>query len=278
MKERTDWAHFRLLAVDMDGTLAGADHRVTARTVGVLARAERVGLHTVVVTGRAYPTALDVWRQAGLTAPLVTCGGALILQPPELRVVKATFLPDDVVQETLRLGRELDLTVSLWTQDAIWVTRQGMPADVLATVNAMVTSTIESGPRAPVPYGPRRVLKVMVGADPRRLDEVADDVLSRLASVKAARSMPQFIEATPLEASKRQALIVVLDGLHINPADAIAIGDGDNDVDMLLLAGLAVVPSNAMPGPRAVAHRIIGHHDREAVAEFVEEILQSRGN
>ena len=276
MTERTNRQRFRLLAVDMDGTLAGADHRVTPRTVAALAKAERAGLRTVVVTGRAYPTALAVWQQAGLSAPLITCGGALILQPPELIVVQATFLPDSVVQETLRLGSELDLAVSLWTEDTIWMTRLGMPADVLAAVNQMATPTIAPGHRAPIPYGPMPVLKVMVGAEPGRLDEVADEVLARLTSVTAARSMPQFIEATAPDDSKRQALSAVLERLGVSPAETIAIGDGENDVGILTLAGLAVVPANAMPGPRAVAQRVIGHHDQEAVAEFLEEFLRLR--
>jgi HAD superfamily hydrolase (TIGR01484 family) len=73
---------FRALALDMDGTLAGADGRVSRRTITALSRAERAGLRVVIVTGRAVPTPLAVWLAAGLSAPLVVCGGSLTVQPP----------------------------------------------------------------------------------------------------------------------------------------------------------------------------------------------------
>ncbi|HYG58371.1 MAG TPA: HAD-IIB family hydrolase, partial [Symbiobacteriaceae bacterium] len=121
MTNAVDPTRYRLIAADMDGTLAGADHRVTARTVTALARAERAGLRVVIVTGRAYPTALEVWQQAGLSAPIITCGGALTLQPPGMAVVQSACLPSPVVEEALQIGREMDLTVSLWTEREIWV-------------------------------------------------------------------------------------------------------------------------------------------------------------
>jgi len=276
MTRPMDWNRYRLIAVDMDGTLAGADHRVTPRTVSALSRAEQAGLKVVIVTGRAYPTALAVWTQAGLSGPLITCGGAVTLQPPHMTVIQATSLPESVVTEALRLGEQCDLTVSLWTERGIWVTRPGMVAEVLGEVNQMEVGVARSGSDAPFPYGPVPVVKVMVGAEPAHLDQVASEVLTRLSGGLAARSMPQFVEVTPTTASKREALLAVLAALDIDPADTIALGDGENDVGMLTLAGLAAVPANAMDGPRSVAHLVIGHHDQEGVAQFLDAVLQAR--
>src|ERR1039458_4190597 len=113
---QVDWRRFRLAALDMDGTLAGADGRVSARTVAALERVERAGVRVVIATGRAHPTVLAVWREAGLSGPIITCGGALILQPPDLDVLSVHVLPDEVVGRALRLGRRLGLTVSVWTR------------------------------------------------------------------------------------------------------------------------------------------------------------------
>ncbi|HYF78374.1 MAG TPA: HAD family hydrolase, partial [Symbiobacteriaceae bacterium] len=104
-------------------------------------------------------------------------------------------------------------------------------------------------------------------------DQVAGSIVARLSPALAARSMPMFVEATPAEASKREALLAVLGAMGVEPGEVIAMGDGENDVGMLSLAGLAVVPANAMPGAKAVAHRVVGHHDREGVAAFLEEML-----
>lgn len=269
---------FRLIAVDIDGTLAGSDGRVTGRTVASLGRAERSGLIVVLVTGRAYPSALAIWRSAGLSGPLITCGGALTTQPPQLTVLDVHALPERIAVEAIRLGLELDLSVSLWTREAIWMTREDRFAVLLRDLHRsgsdeMDVRILAADPRAPVPYGTAPVVKAMLGAEPDHLDEVTARDLARLSPATAARSMPEFIDVTPAGASKHEALTAVLHRLAISPDQVIAVGDGDNDVGMLSLAGLAVVPSNAMSVPRSVADVVIGHHDREGVAEFLDSFL-----
>lgn len=257
--------------------MAGADHRVTDRTVTALGRAERAGLRTVIVTGRSYPTALSVWQKAELSAPLITCGGALTLQPPQMGVVRSVPIPDGMVAEALRLGEEFDLTVSLWTQRRVWVTRPGKVQELLSAINEMPVPVITPGPEAPRPAGPLPVIKIMLGGPPELVDRAAVPAPQRLPLLDVARSMPEFIEATMPEASKHEALKGVLADLGVEPSAVIAMGDAETDMGMLSMAGLAAVPASAMPVARAVAGRIIGHHDREAVAEFVEELLRLRG-
>ncbi len=56
----------------------------------------------------------------------------------------------------------------------------------------------------------------------------------------------------------------------ISAERTIAIGDHMNDLTMLEGAGLAVVPSSGVPAARSRAHVLIGHHARDAIAEWVE--------
>ena len=258
---------FRVLALDMDGTLAGADGRVSQRAITALRRAEQAGLRVVIVTGRSVPTPLAVWEAAGLSAPLIAFGGALTIQPPGLEALDIRPLPEHLVVEALDLGTRLELVVSLWTQTAIWVTKRGPIADMLSTLNGF--RVLEIDPLAdPVPRAP--VLKVMLGAEPATMDRAEADVLAALAGATASRSMPESVEATAANASKEQALAAVLERLGVAPEQVIAAGDADNDLGMLRLAGFAIVPSDAMAGPRAAADLIVGPHDADGVAEFIE--------
>lgn len=271
-----DWRRFRLMAIDMDGTMAGADHRVTARTVELLGEAERDGLRTVVITGRTYPSPLAVWHQAKLSAPLILMGGALTVQPPDLTVVRSAPIPVQLVAKALKLGEAFDLSVCLCTQRGYWVTRSSAWADLLSAINDTPCPVVAPGPEAPYPFGPVPVLKLMWGGPTAPEDSVAAELVAQMAPLDVARSLPEFIEATMPEASKHGALKALLDDLGVDPAELIAIGDGETDVGMLSMAGYAAVPVNGMPAAKAVAHQIIGHHDREGVADFVAEVLRQR--
>ncbi len=268
------WRPYRVLAVDVDGTLAGADGEVTARTLSALCAVERCGIRVILVTGRALPVTMDLWKAAGLSGPFIACGGALIVQPPAVDVVWSHSLSTEVTADCLRLGRTLGLQVSFWTADAIWVTDLGPTAREIGRLNRVQVRLLAPGPGAPAPVGSAPVLKVMFGGEPKVLDTVEARVISELGDAYVARGLPEFIDVEPLDSAKRDALEVVLAAMRVHPSAVIAIGDGDNDAAMLDMAGLAVVPANAMAGARAVADLLIGHHDREGVAAFLEGIVR----
>jgi alkyldihydroxyacetonephosphate synthase len=271
-----DWGRFRLAALDMDGTLAAGDGRVSARTIDALHRVERSGIRVVIVTGRAHPTALDVWRAAGLSGPLITCGGALILQPPALEVLAVHPLPPAVVGEALRLGRRLGLTASIWTRDRIWVTERGAVGDLLSRINEIAVDTLPASFAGDLADGLDEVLKVMLGGDPAVMDRLEPQLLGALDGVALTRCMPEFVEATAPGAGKESALRLVMARLGVAPDQVIAAGDSDNDVAMLNLAGLAVVPADAMVAARACAELVVGPHDEDGLASFLETVAARR--
>jgi hydroxymethylpyrimidine pyrophosphatase-like HAD family hydrolase len=142
-------------------------------------------------------------------------------------------------------------------------------------INGMGVEMLERGaPRA------EPVVKVMLGGAPADVDRAEEAVLAGLQGSTAARSMRQFIEATPADASKERALQAVLKRLGVAPTEVIAAGDADNDLGMLRMAGLAIAPGDAMPNARAAADVVVGPHDRDGVAEFLDGVLDalSRGD
>jgi len=261
---------FRVLALDMDGTLAGADGRVSQRAITALGRAERAGLRVVIVTGRAVTSPLAVWHAAGLSAPLITHGGSLTVQPPGPEILDVRPMPAQAVASALALGTRLGLVVSLWTPTEIWVTERGPIADLLSALNGMDILELDWGPDA---VRPAPVLKVMFGGEPVTVDRVEPQILAGLSGATAMRSMPQLVEATAADASKEGALQAVIERLGVVPGQVIAAGDADNDLGMLRLAGFAIAPGDAMPGPLAEADLVVGPHDADGVAEFIEDLL-----
>ena len=71
---------FRLLALDIDGTLLGTNKGVSPRTQAAIAAARARGVHLVLVTGRRYPAARRVAEALGGGVPLVLHNGALIVE------------------------------------------------------------------------------------------------------------------------------------------------------------------------------------------------------
>ena len=94
---------FRLLALDIDGTLLRSDKTVSSRTLQALSAAQRAGVRIVLVTGRRYPAARRVAAQLQCETDLVLHNGALIIEGED--VVRCRPLDREVARRAVRVGR-----------------------------------------------------------------------------------------------------------------------------------------------------------------------------
>lgn len=72
---------YRLLAIDVDGTLVNSSDELTPATQAALRSATAAGIHVVLATGRRYSHTLHLVQPLGISVPLATAGGALIKDP-----------------------------------------------------------------------------------------------------------------------------------------------------------------------------------------------------
>ncbi len=85
---------YRLLAIDIDGTLVNSRDELTSATREAIARAGRAGIHVVLATGRRYSRTLHLVEPLGIDVPLVTASGALVKDPRDHRTLfRAEFHP-----------------------------------------------------------------------------------------------------------------------------------------------------------------------------------------
>src|SRR5271170_787789 len=87
-------SHYRLLALDIDGTLVNSEHELTEPTRQAVLRAKQAGLEVVLATGRRYSRTLPLVEPLGLHLPLITASGALIKDPVgHTTLFRASFAP-----------------------------------------------------------------------------------------------------------------------------------------------------------------------------------------
>lgn len=263
MHVRPDLERVRAVVLDVDGTLAGADHEVSDRNLGALRDAQEAGLAVILVTGRTLFSALAVARQAGLPTPVISCNGAVTADPGSGEPSRTVFLPHDEVVDLLEAGADHGLVTTWWTLDEVAVSAPGASQRLLEVLNQEPAHV-----RDPGSVRPGTVLKAMLCGSPEELDAVAEDVVAR--SPRLTRSMAEFFELSPATASKWQSLSLVLDGLGIAPEECVGFGDGGNDVPWLRKIGFPVAVANARDEVKAVARHVTGHHDEHGVADFLE--------
>src|SRR5918998_1506425 len=106
------------------------------------------------------------------------------------------------------------------------------------------------------------------------LDEAQRTFSGRLF---VTRSLPHYVEVGVLEGTKASALAFLCEWWGIDPARTLAFGDADNDVDMLVFAGLGVVVGGMSEEVRAAADAVAPPVSKDGVASFVRGLLEEEG-
>jgi Cof subfamily protein (haloacid dehalogenase superfamily) len=265
---------YRLLALDLDGTLISPDLRLDPRDVEALQRAEAAGLRVVACTGRPFPGALPWTRRLGLEGPIVCYQGAQV-RLPDGAVLLDHGLPHDLAMEVIRFARDRDLHVQAYSQDRLIVERDRPEAHWYAEHAGMELHFVPDLGQAMGPTTP----KLVIVAASEVIESLLHEVRARWAGrLQAATSMPQYLEFTSLQADKRQALAFLCRRWGVPEALTVAVGDGRNDQPMLEWAGRGYAIEGAAPEVVAAAGgRTVGRPGSGGIARLVEELLAANG-
>jgi Cof subfamily protein (haloacid dehalogenase superfamily) len=267
----------RLLALDIDGTIAGKSNDIREPVLQAIAAAQKKGIHIAIATGRMYRSALRFHQTVGSTLPLIAYQGAWIQDPATQKIHRHWSVPRDQVSQLLDYFETPELrsllSVHFYINDDLYV------REVTAETEAY---TQRSG-IIPVAVGD---LRTTLSIEPTKVLALSDDTdlidsllgsLQKLytpAELYLTKSVATFFEATNPAANKGSAVrYLAEDLLGLKPENVMAIGDNFNDVEMIDYAGIGVAMGN---GPEAVQLKsqwVAPSVELDGVAAAIEEFL-----
>jgi Cof subfamily protein (haloacid dehalogenase superfamily) len=275
---------YRLLALDIDGTLLRTDKTLSARTRSAVDAARARGVHLVLVTGRRYPSARRVAEDLGGDVPLVLHNGALILDVDggDASILRCRPLPRALALETVAVGRRhgADPVVHCGQRGEGRLLVHDGPYS--STLLAYYLDKSHPDVTACVAFEQALTddpLQVMFGG---RLEDMA----ALLPALQGALGGRVKIERTVYPAQgvalldvlertvgKAEALAFLQARWDVSSAQTVAIGDNWNDREMLERAGLGLVMGNADPDMRALGLPVLPTSDEDGVAVAIEHYV-----
>jgi len=260
----------RLVAVDLDGTLLTSRKTISARTHralrGILAR----GVKLVFATARPPRSVRTYYDALKLDTPQINYNGALIWDEPVRKILHHEPLSSARARQVIAFARGAypDILVSVEILDK-WYTDHYSDAPEYSTETAKKFQPDFIGPLETFLTVP--VTKVMLLGHPEWIADLEKRIGKKFAGkVGHTRSDPHLLQVLAPAVSKGAALARVAKHLGIDRAHIMALGDAPNDHDMLAYAALAVVPANAWPQTKPLAHHIVPSNDHDGVAVALE--------
>ena len=260
----------KLVALDMDDTLLSCSLTVSPRTGEAIRQAVAQGVTVTIATGRMYRSALPYALQLGLDVPLITYNGGLIRNCRSGETLYHQPLDEAVAHEVLALFRDKGWYIQSYVNDTLYVAERNETAIFYEKLAGVPTVPLGDDFYT-MPGTPTKMLALM---DSVRMDEIERAVRHGFAGrLTALRSKPIYLEITHPLVNKGQALDFLVRRLGITREQVMAVGDSQNDLDMIRYAGWGVAVSNAADNVKAAAQAVTGHHDAEGVAEAIEQYV-----
>ena len=275
---------YRLLFLDLDGTLIGHDDIISPRTRDALHRAQRQGCILVICTGRSRYAAQHVAAQIGGEGGYgIASNGSVIFQWEQPHPLKKSALSGPVTREAIRLARAHGLNpVCLGLEDDDRV----ICADRCFLLPPSYVSA--QGPRLAFCDDVFQEIAVR-GTLPMSIDvhgEVEREVTElarawRLAFGAEAVVYHGFVDRfgcwgaflNPAATGKARAAQWVADALNIPREQTLAVGDYLNDIDLLQWAGLGVCMGDGHADVRACAGHVTGTLADDGAAQAIERFV-----
>jgi Cof subfamily protein (haloacid dehalogenase superfamily) len=263
----------KLIAIDVDGTLLNSKGELTARVEAALRAAQGQGVQVVLATGKTRVSTLSVMAQLNLTTPGIYLQGPVIydgagkilqqqtLTPAVLRQV-LTYVDGRGFTPLLYSGtRVLARAVNRSVAENFFARYHEPDPEVVGALHNVIDTT--------------PINKMVVVGEPARITALRYQLNLQIggAGRVVQAGVPEMLELLPPGASKGAALKFVLKELRLTPEQVLAIGDAENDMEMIQLAGVGVAMGQASQRVKDAADHVVSSNDSDGVAEAIERFV-----
>jgi Cof subfamily protein (haloacid dehalogenase superfamily) len=269
-------APIRLIALDIDGTLLNSNHIISQGNRNAIRAAVEMGLHIVLASGRSPKALRPLLADLGISGYVVAYGGGLVCHidyhsSESVDIIANHSLSLTSSQEIVRFALAEGISVGWFVGEGWhiqgWNALLRREADIIH-MQPQVTPDLMA-----LSLRPHKI-QCMVASDSEiqklesLLSILPDDCFGQF-------SHPTYLEIIPNGIDKAVGLEQLGQRLNISLAEMAAIGDGENDLEMLRAVGLGVAMANGVAEVRRISRWITASNDQDGVAVAIMQMLHS---
>ena len=288
---------YKLIAIDLDGTLLNSQGEISDENRLYLKKAINSGIDVVLASGRPIDSVENLSLEIGANKYLISGNGAVVYGIQEKEILYNKFLSKAQVLNIIKMCKDNSIYCNVYTENEIiaeslnynilFYYRENANKDEekrtkINIVNDMY-KYIESSQV-------EKYLKITVCDDSqlifnsilRKLKTISDvDVLdvSHMSRkiIKDGTERIQieyfYTEITNRNVNKWEAIKYIIEKDGIAPEEVVGIGDNINDKEMIEYAGLGVAMGNSSPDVKAVAKIVVADNNSDGVAEAIKKYI-----
>lgn len=260
-----------LIAIDSDGTLKHTNGTISDRTKEII---RKVNINNIVVICTARPRyhTLDISKQVGSDKYLISSNGTEVFDNVHNNIIWSSFLSSSDCKKIYDDISRLGLRTIFVCDNVEYVTQFTRNSSQILLSDKNINELLS-----------KKIKQVMIiGKEKEKIINYKKIILNEyklnvIDTSNASKEEIWFSIISP-NASKGEALKQLAQYLNIPNKNVIAIGNDNNDLSMIEMAGIGIAVSNATPTLKKNADKIIKSNDDDGVYYFLKELIKEQNN
>ena len=266
---------YKLLVLDVDGTLLNDEREISKRTLAALLKVQQMGVRIVLASGRPtyglMPLAktLELGNYGGF---VLSYNGCQIIKAQNGEILFERRINPEMLPYLEKKARKNGFAIFTYHDDTLIT---DSPDNEYIKNEALLNNLKiirEDEFSTAIDFAPCKCM--LVSAKEKALIGLEQHWEKRLAgTLDAFRSEPYFLEVVPCGVNKANTLGALLEHLGVTREEVIAVGDGVCDVTMLQLAGMGVAMGHSQDSVKVCADYVTASNEEDGVALAVEKLI-----
>ncbi len=271
----------KLIALDLDGTTLDSNICLANETKKAIEMALDAGVQVVPCTGRVFTQLPKALKDIQNLRYAITANGARVTDMGrDNRSIYNNIITRDTVMHLLDIFEAHDILLESYLDGQTYITRQNIERlEALGVPETYFDFFIETCHIVETQEEYFRMIqedkveKFNIFCKDLDEREVIKQQLATTSDVMVTSSMPENIEINNATANKGNGLKRLCHSLGIHSKEVMAIGDSNNDMEMLKFAGLSVAMGNAAESVKAMSDYITKSNDAHGVAYALDKFI-----
>ena len=290
---------YKLIAIDLDGTLLNSYGEVTENTKKTLKKIMDSGIKVILASGRPIDSVKTIAKEIGCNEYFIAGNGAIIYDMKKDKTIYEKYLSKQKVLEIIETCEKNSITYNVYANKTILATRlkynvlyyykENLKRDENKKINISIVDNMYEHIKN---MKENKFLKMTICDDSKsvfksaikKIKEVKDieilDIshMSRKIINHGTEEIPieyYYTEISSLDVDKWNAIEYLIEKLNITKEEVIAIGDNMNDKKMIERAGLGIVMEGSVPSVINVADDIALSNNKEGVSKILQKYYKN---
>ncbi len=263
---------YKMIALDLDGTLNNDEKMITPKTRAALIEAQKMGVVVVLASGRPTPglkresDELELEKYKGL---LLSYNGGKVVHASTKEVLYEKSMSQDIAIRLLKHLEDFPVTPIVDNgkhyfarhEKEFMIKEESKLNNMGIKIVNKIVDVIDFSP-----------VKVLIAAPNETLVPASEKIMEPFdEELSFIQSSPYFLEATVKGINKASSLQTICDLLSIKPKEVMAFGDAQNDISMLQFAGLGVAMGNACDPLKEIADEVTLTNNEDGIAYTISK-------